>query len=63
MYKYCLRCGKPIKKLEYRQRGYGKCCWDKIQISNVEPLFEPKVNSKNILKKFSKSIDNSCVMR
>jgi len=33
LYKVCKRCGKKLKKLEYRQRGYGKICWEKIKKS------------------------------
>lgn len=25
----CLRCGRKLKNPEYKQRGYGKICWEK----------------------------------
>lgn len=27
----CIRCGKPLKSAESRQRGYGAVCWRKTQ--------------------------------
>lgn len=39
LYKYCLRCGKPLKSIESRLRGYGDICYEKIIQSNKKPLF------------------------
>lgn len=38
-YKFCLRCGRKLKKIEYRQRGYGKICWEKMQKQSSKKLF------------------------
>ena len=38
-YALCLRCRKPLKNPEYRQRGYGKICWDKIKKNKSKKLF------------------------
>ena len=29
LYKVCLRCGRKLKNLEARQRGFGKICFEK----------------------------------
>ena len=39
LYKYCLRCGKPLKNIECRVRGYGDTCYEKMKQSNKKPLF------------------------
>lgn len=31
LYKVCKRCGRKLKDIECRQRGYGKICWEKIK--------------------------------
>ncbi len=33
LYKVCKRCGKKLKSLECRERGYGKICWEKYKNS------------------------------
>lgn len=38
-YNRCLRCGKRLKNMEYRLRGYGKICWEKIKQKNSKKLF------------------------
>ena len=38
-YDRCLRCGRKLKKSEYRLRGYGKICWEKIIVKNSKKLF------------------------
>ena len=35
----CRRCGKKLKKLEYRLIGYGPICYKKIKNSNSKRLF------------------------
>ena len=41
-YTHCLRCGRRLKNPEYRIRGYGKGCWNKIRKSKVKSLFNLK---------------------
>ena len=36
--KLCKRCGRKLKSMESRERGYGKLCWEKAQ-KNLKPLF------------------------
>lgn len=38
-YTNCLRCGRKLKNPEYRARGYGKVCWEKMQKSSTKKLF------------------------
>ena len=47
-YLYCLRCGRKLKKAEYRKIGMGKVCQEKSK-HDIEPLFrlENYANSKN----------------
>ena len=41
LYNRCLKCGRVLKNLEYRQRGYGKICWEKVHSDIVSNrLFE-----------------------
>ena len=40
LYNKCLRCGRKLKKEEYRKIGYGKVCLEKAKHSNTRPLFE-----------------------
>lgn len=39
LHKVCLRCGKKLKKIEYRERGYGPVCWEKIKVERKKKLF------------------------
>ncbi len=39
-YKYCLRCRRPLKNPEARQRGFGDICWKKMQSSGKNKLFQ-----------------------
>lgn len=34
----CIRCGRPLKSAESRQRGYGVVCWLKAQ--NIQKVSE-----------------------
>lgn len=36
--KLCKRCGRKLKSIESKERGYGKTCWEKAQ-RNAKPLF------------------------
>ena len=38
-YKYCLRCGRKLKKPENVVRGMGKVCWEKSKTENQRRLF------------------------
>lgn len=39
-YRYCLRCGRVLKKEETRKIGYGKVCYEKMKNETVKkPLF------------------------
>ena len=40
-HEYCLRCGRKLKTLENRIRGYGNICYKKIHTENINksPLF------------------------
>lgn len=38
-YTHCLRCGRRLKKPEYKARGYGKVCWEKMQKKSNKKLF------------------------
>lgn len=31
LYKVCLRCGRKLKNPEFRKRGYGSVCWEKVK--------------------------------
>ena len=35
----CLRCGRKLKSLEARERGYGEVCWNKHLTDNQTTLF------------------------
>lgn len=37
-YYRCLRCGRALKNPEYRLRGFGKVCWEKVQHRNKRKL-------------------------
>ena len=40
-YKYCLRCGRVLKREKYELIGYGPICIRKItQVSPIPPLFD-----------------------
>lgn len=34
----CKRCGRKLRSVESKERGYGKLCWEKAQ-KNLKPLF------------------------
>ena len=38
-YKYCLRCGRRLKKPENMIRGMGIVCWEKSKTDNQRRLF------------------------
>lgn len=38
-YRYCLRCGRKLKKPENIERGMGKICWEKSQTEQSRRLF------------------------
>ena len=38
-YKYCLRCGRKLKRPEKIVRGMGKICWEKSKTDNQRRLF------------------------
>lgn len=40
LYDRCLRCGRKLKKEEYRKIGYGKICLEK-QLSNKQKVLFP----------------------
>lgn len=35
----CLRCGRKLRKLEHKERGYGDVCWRKMKLNREKPLF------------------------
>lgn len=40
LYNRCLRCGRKLKKEEYRKIGYGKICLEKSKKpNNIKKLF------------------------
>ena len=39
LYKYCLRCGKPLKSIEARTKGFGPVCEKKMKQSIKRRLF------------------------
>lgn len=48
-YKYCLRCGRKLKRPEARQLGFGKICYekqrkkfDKVSLFKVEEKSDAK---------------------
>ena len=41
-YARCLRCGRKLKSEENRQRGYGKICFEKLQVNQTNRLFTIK---------------------
>ena len=41
-YVYCLRCGKRLKRSEYRKIGMGKICQEKAKHDTLKPLFRSK---------------------
>jgi hypothetical protein len=40
LYDRCLRCGRKLKKEEYRKIGYGKICLEK-KMSNTQKMLFP----------------------
>ena len=38
-HEYCLRCGRRLKTVESRMRGYGSVCEKKLSIKHIKPLF------------------------
>lgn len=32
----CGRCGRPLKDIRSRDRGYGPVCWQKVQAAKEE---------------------------
>ena len=39
-HEFCLRCGRRLKNEEARKLGYGKVCFEKMQIKDkTNPLF------------------------
>lgn len=38
---YCKRCGKQLKNIDSKICGYGKVCYEKLQINNRKRLFYP----------------------
>lgn len=38
-YQRCIRCGRKLKNPEYRERGYGKICWEKTKHKETSVLF------------------------
>lgn len=39
IYKFCRRCGRPLKGAENRERGYGKTCFLKSKAETEKALF------------------------
>lgn len=40
LYTHCLRCGRRLKDLGARQRGYGSKCFGIMAASNSKKLFK-----------------------
>ena len=38
-HKYCLRCGRLLKKDENKLRGYGQICWKKLKKERRKKLW------------------------
>lgn len=38
-HEYCLRCGRKLKNLRARERGYGITCFNKLKQSHMVKLF------------------------
>lgn len=34
LHKICIRCGRKLKNIEARKRGFGDVCWQKYQKEN-----------------------------
>lgn len=51
LYARCKRCGRKLTTPLAKQRGYGKCCWEKIEI-------EHKSTRKTIFQILSENITN-----
>ena len=48
LYKNCLRCGRKLKTLESKEKGFGKICFEKWQEEiKSKKLFEVK-NEKSV---------------
>lgn len=39
IYKVCLRCGRKLKTLKSKERGYGDVCYEKSKVSRKNKLF------------------------
>ena len=39
LYLRCLRCGKKLKKQEYKEIGYGPICYEKVKNKKERKLF------------------------
>ena len=38
-YKYCRRCGRKLKNVDAKVRGYGPICEKKMKVQYRRPLF------------------------
>ena len=38
-HKYCLRCGRKLKNVEARKKGYGAICEKKMEVQHIRRLF------------------------
>lgn len=38
-YEYCLRCGRKLKSVETRRKGYGIVCEKKMRVEHRKKLF------------------------
>lgn len=41
-HEYCLRCGRKLKNVDARLKGYGSICEQKMKVENSNRLFLPK---------------------
>lgn len=39
LYKYCLRCGKPLRSIKAKMRGFGPVCEKKMKQTKKRRLF------------------------
>lgn len=46
--KLCKRCGRRLRSIESRERGYGKSCWEKSQ-KEAKPLFQIGIDKSSSL--------------
>ncbi len=42
LYTHCLRCGKKLRNVNTRIRGYGNVCYKKMQLEKGKRLFVSK---------------------